>query len=150
LRGSGVSSMKSKRSFHTSLWNSILHVSFLAFIALLCSPTLFAQSTGGRIRGTVTDPSGGIVVGAKVQLVNEATNVSRESETSSSGEYLFLEIPVGSYSVQIQQPGFKKFLHKGVDVHLNEVLNIDVVLQVGGAEQVVEVTGEPPVVDTTS
>src|SRR5262249_35748947 len=142
--------MKSKRSFHTSLWTGFLRVSFLGFLAILSSGNASAQSTGGRIRGTVSDSSGGIVVAAKVQLVNEATNVTREVETGSSGEYLFLEAPVGLYSVQIQQPGFKKFLRKGVEVHLNEVLNIDVVLQVGGAEQVVEVTGEPPVVDTTS
>jgi hypothetical protein len=133
-----------------TLWNCFLYVSFLAALVILSGSAVFAQSTGGRIRGTITDTSGGAVVAAKVQLVNEATNVTRESETSSTGEYLFLETPVGTYSVQIQQPGFKKFLRKGVEVHLNEVLNIDVVLQVGGAEQVVEVTGEPPVVDTTS
>jgi len=60
--------MRSKRSFHTLLWNSILHVSFFASIALLSSPTLFAQSTGGRIRGTVTDQSGATVTAAKVVI----------------------------------------------------------------------------------
>src|SRR5260370_33833337 len=99
---------------------------------------------------TVMDPSGGAVVGANVELINEATNVSREAVTNSTGEYLFLEVPVGTYSVQIEQAGFKKFLHKEVELHLNDVLNVDAALQVGTAAEVVEVTGAPPVVDTTS
>ncbi|MBS1841917.1 MAG: TonB-dependent receptor [Acidobacteria bacterium] len=122
----------------------------IAALAIVCVPVASAQSTGGRIRGTVTDPSGGAVVGAKVTLTNEATNVSREAETNATGEYLFLEIPVGTYTIQLQQAGFKKFLRKGVELHLNDVLNVDLPLQVGASEQVVEVTGEPPVVDTTS
>jgi hypothetical protein len=117
---------------------------------LLCIPNANAQSTGGRIRGTVTDPSGGAVVGVKVVLVNVATNVSREVVSGETGEYLFLEVPVGTYEIDVQQPGFKKFARKDVTVHLNEVLSVDLPLQVGGAEQTVEVTGEPPIVDTTS
>ena len=85
---------------------------FLAFLFsmmfLLAAPHASAQSTGGRIRGTVTDESGGAIVGAKVTLINEGTNVSREVETSGSGGYLFLEVPVGSYEVDVNQPGFKK------------------------------------------
>jgi hypothetical protein len=142
--------MNVKQSFRAILPAGLLIVFSLILAASIGAGSGFAQSTGGRIRGTVTDPSGGAVVGAKVELINEATNVSREAVTNSTGEYLFLEVPVGTYSLQIEQAGFKKFLHKGVEVHLNDVLNVDAALQVGGSNQVVEVTGEPPLMDTTS
>jgi Carboxypeptidase regulatory-like domain/TonB dependent receptor len=109
-----------------------------------------AQSTGGRIRGTVTDPSGGAVTGAKIALINEATNASRQAESGANGEYLFLEVPVGSYEINVSAPGFKKHVRKGIALDLNQVLSVDMVLQLGGATETVEVTGAPPVVDTTS
>jgi hypothetical protein len=109
-----------------------------------------AQSTGGRIRGTVTDPSGSAVSGAKLQLTNEANGTQREAESGASGEYIFLEVPIGSYQLEISQQGFKKYLHKGLVVNLNEVVSLDVPLQLGGVSETVEITGAPPVVDTTS
>jgi hypothetical protein len=109
-----------------------------------------AQSTGGRIRGTVTDPSGAAVVGAKVALINEGTNTTREAQTSATGEYLFLEVPVGSYEIDIIGTGFKKYQRKGIVLVLNEIASIDVALQVGGSTETVEVTGAPPVIDTTT
>ncbi|HXY26210.1 MAG TPA: carboxypeptidase regulatory-like domain-containing protein, partial [Candidatus Acidoferrum sp.] len=117
---------------------------------LLAAPFAGAQSTGGRIRGTVTDASGGAVVGAKVTLINEGTHATREVQTGANGEYIFLEVPVGSYEIDVDQAGFKKFVRKGVGLDLNEVVAVDITLQVGGSTDVVEVTGAPPVVDTTS
>ena len=109
-----------------------------------------AQSTGGRIRGTVTDPSGGAVVGATITLLNEATHATRDVQTGANGEYIFLEVPVGSYEIDAASKGFKKYARKGIPLDLNEVVAVDITLQVGGATDVVEVTGAPPVVDTTS
>jgi len=109
-----------------------------------------AQSTGGRIRGTVTDASGGAVSGATVTLVNTATNIKRDSVTSATGEYIFPEVPVGNYEIDVNQTGFKKFVRRDIVVDLNAVVSIDIPLQVGATTETVEVTGEPPVVDTTS
>jgi hypothetical protein len=109
-----------------------------------------AQSTGGRVRGTVSDASGGVVAGVNVTLTNTATNVSRQTVTGANGEYLFLEVPVGSYEISVNQPGFKRFLRKDITVDLNTVVGVDIALQLGGSTEVVEVTGEPPVIDTTT
>ncbi len=117
---------------------------------LLRVPHAGAQSTGGRIRGTLTDESGGTIAGAKVSLINEGTNVSREVQTSGTGAYLFLEVPVGSYEVDVNQPGFKKYARKGIVLVLNEIATVDIILQVGSNVDTVEVTGAPPVIDTTS
>jgi outer membrane receptor protein involved in Fe transport len=121
-----------------------------ALAVLLVSPLGHAQSTGGRIRGTVIDPSGGAVVAAKVTLINEATNVTRDAETGANGEYLLIEVPVGSYEIDVIQQGFKKYVRKGIALDLNEALSLDIALQLGTSAETVEVTGAPPVVDTTS
>jgi Carboxypeptidase regulatory-like domain len=109
-----------------------------------------AQSTGGRIRGTVTDQSGGAVSGARLVLTNEANGTQRATEAGANGEYIFLEVPVGNYQLEVNQQGFKKYLRKGLVVDLNEVVSLDIPLQVGGTSETVEVTGAPALVDTTS
>jgi len=129
---------------------SIFPAFLFSMVFLLPVPYAGAQSTGGRIRGTVTDESGGAIVGAKVTLINEGTNVSREVQTSAAGEYLFLEVPVGSYEVDVNQQGFKKSAHKGIVLVLNEIATVDITLQVGSNVDTVEVTGAPPVIDTTT
>src|SRR5258705_3903088 len=130
---------------------SILWAAVLALFSLFISVSYSnAQSTGGRIRGTMTDASGGAVVGANVVISNEATGVERNTSTGSNGEYVFLEVWVGNYIVRVDQPGFKKYVRKGVPVNLNEVVGLDIALQVGTATETVEVTGAAPLVDTTS
>jgi hypothetical protein len=119
-------------------------------VCLLMLPVAGAQSTSGRVRGTITDASGSTVVGTPVTLTNTATNVTRTATSNGNGEYLFLEVPVGTYELSVAQTGFKKFLRKDVVVDLDAVVSIDIALQVGGSTETVEVTGEPPVIDTTT
>jgi len=145
--------MKGKASFLGFLSSRRRSIFFngrwiLAFALL--TPFAHAQSTGGRIRGTITDPSGGAVVGASVMVINEATHATRDVETGANGEYIFLEVPVGSYEIDVTSQGFKKYARKGIPLDLNEVVSVDVVLQIGGSTDVVEVTGAPPVIDTSS
>lgn len=134
--------------------NSVRCISILLFCALVfvlfSAPFAAAQSTSGRVRGTLTDTSGSAIVGATVSLVNTATNVSRQATTNASGEYNLLEVPVGSYEIDVNQPGFKKFVRKDITVDLNAVVSVDIALTVGGSTETVEVTGEPPVIDTTT
>lgn len=130
--------------------NNVLFPLVLAAAVLLAVPFAGAQSTGGRIRGTVTDPSGGAVPAANVTLRNEATGIQRTAQSDASGEYVFLEVPVGTYTVELEVAGFKKYVRKNVALELNRILTLDIVLQLGGATDVIEVSGAPPLVDTTS
>src|SRR5712692_6758302 len=135
---------------HRSLCGQrILSAAILVLVILLVAPFAGGQSTGGRIRGTVMDASGGAVAGATVTLINEATGSTRQVQTSATGDYTFIEVPVGTYEIDVNQQGFKKYVRKVV-VNLNEVVIVDLALQVGGTTEVVEVTSAPPVVDTTS
>ena len=86
-------------------------MAILSAVLLLATGFAEAQSTGGRIRGTVTDPSGAAIAGVTITLVNVATNTARTVTTGANGEYLFLEVPVGTYEIDVNQTGFKKFVH---------------------------------------
>jgi hypothetical protein len=119
---------------------------------VICSTLVpaFGQSTGGRVIGRVTDPTGAVVSGVKVTLVNEATGVSRDATTNESGDYTFIEVVPGNYRAEYSLQGFKKFVTKNVTLDVNQVLTLNATLQPGGASEVVEVTSQAPLVDTTS
>jgi hypothetical protein len=120
-------------------------------LGCLSIPTsLFAQGTTGRILGRVADPSGAVLSGVKVTLVNEATNVSRDGLTTASGDYDFVEVPVGSYRVEFDLKGFKKNVRREVALDINQVVTLNMTMQLGGTQEVVDVTSEAPLVETTS
>jgi Carboxypeptidase regulatory-like domain len=128
--------------------------------AFLCSIVLLTvfllvisavgQSTGGRIVGRVSDSTGAVVGGVKITLVNEATGVGRDTTTNESGDYTFVEVVPGNYRAEYILQGFKKFVTRNVTLEVNQVLTLNATLQPGGAQEVVEVTSQAPLVDTTS
>ena len=89
-----------------------------AFLALLISVPAYAQKISATIRGTVTDPTGAVIPGAKVTVKNEDTGLSRSANTTSAGIYSFAELPVGSYRVEVEFAGFKS------EVRSRVVLNV--------------------------
>ncbi len=125
---------------------------FVAVMALclMCSTLVVAQGTGGRILGRVADPSGAVLADAKVKLTNEATGVMQEAQTSGSGDYGFPQVAVGTYTLTFDLQGFKTSVRKAVTVELNQVLTLNATLQIGETKEVVEVSSEAPLVDTTS
>src|SRR5881396_4321033 len=131
----------------TMLWATRV---LLVLFCLMGSTVMLAQSTGGRVVGRVADPSGAVLAGVKITLTNEATGVSRAAQTNSSGDYVFVEVPPGNYSVEFEQTGFKKNVQKNVTVEVNGVATLNSTLQVGATQETIEVTSEAPLVDTTS
>ncbi len=119
-------------------------------LCLVCATLVFAQGTGGRILGRVADPSGAVLGGVKVTLTNEATGVTNESVTNSSGDYGFPQVVIGTYSLSFDLTGFKTNLRKGIQVELNQVVTFNSIMEIGQTKEVVEVTSEAPLVDTTS
>ena len=119
-------------------------------ISLLLPALLSAQGASGRIVGRVADPSGAVVAHVKITLLNEATGISRDANTNDSGDYSFVEVAPGTYTVQFELTGFKKNVQKGVIVDVNQVVTLNSTLQIGGSQETVEVTSEAPQVDTTS
>ena len=125
---------------------------FVVCVAVCLSlPTLLsAQGTTGRIVGRVSDPGGAVLSNVKVTLVNEATSVSRDIKTNDSGDYDFVEVPVGTYRLEFDVSGFKKNVRRGVNLDINQVITLNMTMQVGAAQEVVDVTSEAPLVETSS
>src|SRR6185436_4096557 len=123
-------------------------VRVLAVIGLISGA--FAQSTGGRIIGRVSDSTGAVVTGARVKLVNDATHMGRDTATDQNGDYTFVEVAPGNYHVEYTLQGFKREVRTSVVVLVNQVLTLNATLQAGGTEEVVQVSSEAPFVDTTS
>src|SRR6266436_4269713 len=119
-------------------------------LCLVCSTLVSAQSTGGRILGRVADSSGAVLGDVKVTATNEATGIARDTKTNTSGDYVFLELPVGTYTLSFDLSGFKTNVRKSVVLDVNQVITLNMTLQVGQTKEVVEVTSEAPLVDTTS
>jgi len=110
----------------------------------------FGQGAAGRILGRVIDPTGAVLANAKVTLTNQATGVLRDGQTNVSGDYSFVEVQPGTYTVEFEHPGFKKNVQRNITVDVNQVVTLNTTMQIGQAQETVEVTTEAPQVDTTS
>jgi hypothetical protein len=109
-----------------------------------------AQSTGGRILGRVADSSGAVLANVGITATNDATGIVRETKTNASGDYVFPEVPVGTYTLTFDLSGFKTNVRKSVTLDVNQVITLNMSMQIGASKEVVEVTSEAPLVDTTS
>ena len=122
------------------------------FIFLCCLPragTLFAQATG-TIGGTVADSSGAIVPGASVSCKNTQTGIARVVDTNSAGIFDFPDLPIGPYELSFTKQGFRPEKTGNVILVTGQTIDLKIQLQVGDATQSVTVTGEAPLVQSTS
>jgi hypothetical protein len=111
---------------------------------------LSAQGTTGRILGRATDPSGAVLSNVTVTATNAATGVSRTTQSNDSGDYNFLDLPVGTYNLSFELTGFKKNIRRDIALDVNQVITLNITMQLGATQEVVDVTSEAPLVETTS
>ncbi len=123
---------------------------FCLALAVCLSPMLFAQGTGGRILGRISDASGAVVNNVKVTATNDATGVSQDATSNDNGDFVFPNLAVGTYTVTFDLTGFKKVVRHNITLDVNQVVTLNMTMQVGQAQEVVDVTSEAPLVDTTS
>jgi hypothetical protein len=116
-------------------------LSFLLMLSLICVNAT-AQSTQGSIVGTVKDAGGAVVTNASVVLTSSDEGTSRETATNSVGDYRFVDVKAGHYSVQVTAPGFEKWSVAGVTLMVRQELRVDAAVSVGAVEQSVQVTGD--------
>jgi hypothetical protein len=123
-----------------------------ALLVILLGPLAArAQTFRGRIVGTVTDSSGAVVAGAKVTARNVATGLVRDTVTSSDGSYVIPQLPIGTYTVTVEKPGFQTSFTTDVVLQVAVPRRVDAVLKAGEVTQRVTVSGEAlPQVDTTT
>src|SRR5579863_2476791 len=120
--------------------------------AFLATPSARAQQTLGGITGTVTDTSGAVVVGAKVSLVGDQTKLSRFQTTNSGGTYLFVNLPIGNYTLSFEQAGFQSQSIPSLLVQANRTLTVNAELKIGNVSESITVEETPLInmVDTTN
>jgi len=121
-----------------------------AFIAVLLSSTVSAQTFRGGISGSIADPSGAAIPGASVQLVSEATGLSRSQETTGTGDFTFSDLPVGFYTITISKQGFQTRKLEKVEVAVGKVTSLPVTLGVAQTTEAVEVQGAAATLETAS
>ncbi|MEO8596815.1 MAG: TonB-dependent receptor [Candidatus Solibacter sp.] len=118
------------------------------YLLFVCTAVLTAQSFQGSLRGRIADPKAAVIPLAKITVVDEASGVSRSTVTSDQGEYAFAALTPATYTVMAEAAGFSKISRKGVVVSTQTAVTIDLVLQLGGVTEQINVVAETQLVDT--
>ncbi len=103
---------------------------------------------GASVNGTVSDPSGAVIAGAKVSVKNSGTGLAQSVSSSTAGLYS-IKVPVGAYDVTVEAKGFKSESAKNIELNVGSSLTLDFRMQIGATSETVDVTAEAPVVDST-
>jgi hypothetical protein len=121
------------------LASTFLPIFLLGAACLLPTRAAAQSATSGAISGVVTDPSGASVPKAQVELVSKDTNASQTQATNASGQYLFSGVRPGQYKITVKMPGFRTSSIPDVTVEVNKSAELNLKLEVGGDNQIVEV-----------
>lgn len=108
-----------------------------------------AQTFTGGVRGVVSDANG-VIPGVTVTLTNEATNVARDTVTNDVGQYNFPAVPPGTYAIKTSLTGYKTSERTGQRIGTQQFLTLDLMLEVGTLQETITVTGEAPLIDTST
>lgn len=108
-----------------------------------------AQTTAG-IQGTVVDSSGAVVGGVTVTARNAGTGFQRQATTGADGGYDLRLLPIGAYELIAEKTGFARFVHSGIDLHVNQIAIVRIDLVVKGMATEVNVSGQAPMLDLTT
>jgi hypothetical protein len=123
--------------------SALIAACILAFASFFAQP-LPAQIDTGGVTGTVKDSSGAVVASANITLTNDGTGISIRTDSTSTGTYFFGGLHPGSYTLEAQSTGFRNYIVHGLDVHVQQVLTLDIPLAAGSVQQQVTVTAAAP------
>src|SRR5262247_777344 len=131
--------MKWSQSMKINMIRQLLFCGLLALMGALCSGAM-AQHIRGALEGTITDPNGAALSGARVIVKNNATSAEVTTTANERGYFNVQNLEAGTYTVTVEQSGFRKYVAKDVNVKVGAVTPLAVALQVGAQEQIVEIT----------
>ncbi|HZG51898.1 MAG TPA: carboxypeptidase regulatory-like domain-containing protein [Pyrinomonadaceae bacterium] len=124
---------------------------FLVMLVLLLGVAASASAqTTGSISGLVQDEKEAALPNATVTVRNVETNISRNVQTNDEGRYSFANLPVGRYEVSVEAPNFSKYVQTGITLLLNQTAVVDVTMKLGGVSEVVTVTENAALLNTTN
>jgi len=121
------------------------------FLALsLGAPVIHAQESRASIIGRTTDPTGALIAGARVRATNTAANAPVTSQTNDSGSFEIPYLISGVYTITVEVTGFKKAVREGIQLRVGDRITLDFSLSLGDVAESVQVTGETPLLDTST
>lgn len=120
----------------------------LQIVAGLSCAIALAQETRGKIAGRVLDPTGAVIPGVPVKATNAQTNVAAAGVTNASGNFEILYLAPGSYNLSAELAGFKKYLHAGIQLRVDDELSFDIKLEPGDVSESITVSGATPMLET--
>ncbi|MEZ5393531.1 MAG: carboxypeptidase-like regulatory domain-containing protein [Bryobacterales bacterium] len=124
----------------------LLALSIVAF-----QPRAFAQADRATIAGQAVDSSGSAVVGAEVRIVNVDTNLTLDTVVNETGNYRFVAVPVGMYTLTATAPGFQTYERQNIQANGNQTTIVEIAFQVGAvSETVTVVAGAVPLISPES
>src|SRR5215475_405388 len=126
----------------------VLRLVCIGFLCVMCAIPVFAQTDRGTITGAIADATQAVIPGATVTATNTETTSKYETVSTETGNYTLSQLPVGSYQLAVELPGFKKYVRQGVTVVSSTTVRIDVALEVGGAADEVTVNADAPLLRT--
>lgn len=125
-------------------------VTMVTVMVIFAALTGHAQVDTGTIIGTVKDTSGAVVPGAAVTATEINTGIKTDVKSGADGNYVITPLKIGSYTVSVDANGFQKVVQQNVVLNVQATVRVDFSLQVGSVTQTVEVSGAPPLVQTTN
>lgn len=128
--------------------NRLILAALLALVVSLVP--VFSQDTRGSISGTITDTSGASIPSARVTVTNTNTNVTVEGQSTGAGSFSAVYLPPGPYAITVEAPGFKRHVRDGIELRVSDRLTVNLQLEVGALQDVVNVTGEAPLLETST
>jgi Carboxypeptidase regulatory-like domain/TonB dependent receptor len=135
---------------HDGPMTAAFRLSLAAFLLILFSASGLAQSTAGRVLGTLTDQSGAAVPGATVVVTDVQRGISRTVTTDDSGDYAAPDLQPGTYKIHVEAKGFKSAERPNVQIEVATDIRADFVLQPGQVSETVTINEDIPLVNTTS
>jgi hypothetical protein len=133
---------------HTSLRAFFFSLLLLAVVLMFGSRLAWSQAGLATLSGTVMDQSSSVIPGVNVTATNTSTGITSSSQSNTSGAYHIGALPPGPYKITAQKTGFKQWT-RTVQLEVSQNANIDFQMEVGSTTTVVEVTGAPPILNTT-
>jgi hypothetical protein len=123
---------------------------FVLLAFLLLSVPAFSQSNTGSISGTVSDEAQAVVMGATVSIRNTDTGFTRSAVTGTDGRFNFVNVPLGGYEVTVEAASFSKYVQTGIGLLVNQNAVLNITMRPGGVEEVVLVTADASLLNTTT
>jgi len=133
--------METSRTIRAILWMSV--------VMCFCCASSRAQLPTATLNGTVTDPQGAVIAGARVAATSQATGLSRETTTGAEGFYTITNLIPGAYDIRADAKGFAPREFKDVRLEVGRIESLDMALAIGAVGAQVTVTGVSPGVDLT-